>query len=56
LVDLYGSYEVKPGVLLTARVNNLLNKVYVQWADIYYPNQVMLGEPRYFELSAYMKF
>ena len=56
LVDLYGSYEVKPGVLLTARVNNLLNKAYVQWADIYYPNQVMLGEPRYFELSAYMKF
>lgn len=56
LVDLYASYELKPGVLLTARVNNLLDKAYVQWADIYYPNQVMLGEPRYFELSMYMKF
>ncbi len=56
LVDLYASYEVEPGVLLTARVNNLFDKAYVQWADIYYPNQVMLGEPRYFELSVYMKF
>jgi iron complex outermembrane receptor protein len=56
LVDLYASYELQSGVLLTARVNNLLDKSYVQWADIYYPNQVMLGEPRYFELSMYVKF
>ena len=55
LVDLYASYELKPGVLLTGRVNNLLDKAYVQWADIYYPDQVMLGEPRYFELSIYVK-
>lgn len=56
LVDLYASYALESGVLLTARVNNLFDKAYVQWADIYYPNQVMLGEPRYFELSIYMKF
>ncbi len=56
LVDLYASYELQSGVLLTARVNNLLDKSYVQWADIYYPNQVMLGEPRYFELSMYVTF
>jgi iron complex outermembrane receptor protein len=56
LVDLYASYELQSGVLLTARVNNLLDRSYVQWADIYYPNQVMLGEPRYFELSMYVKF
>ena len=56
LVDLYASYELQSGVLLTARVNNLFDKAYVQWADIYYPNQVMLGQPRYFELAMYMKF
>jgi iron complex outermembrane recepter protein len=55
LLDLYASYELESGVLLTGRVNNLLDKEYVQWADIYYPNQVMLGEPRYFELSIYLK-
>jgi iron complex outermembrane receptor protein len=56
LLDLYASYQVKSGILLTARVKNLLDKVYAQWADIYYPNQIMLGEPRYFELSIYTKF
>jgi iron complex outermembrane receptor protein len=56
LVDLYASYQVKPGILLTARVKNLLDKAYAQWADIYYPNQLMLGEPRYFELGVYAKF
>lgn len=56
LVDLYASYQVKPGILVTGRVKNLLDKTYAQWADIYYPDEVMLGEPRYFELSVYAKF
>jgi iron complex outermembrane receptor protein len=55
LVDLYASYQVKPGILVTGRVKNLFDKTYAQWADIYYPNQIMLGEPRYFELSVYAK-
>jgi iron complex outermembrane receptor protein len=52
----YASYELKPGVLVTARVNNLFNKAYAQWADIYYPSELMLGQPRYWELGAYVKF
>jgi iron complex outermembrane recepter protein len=52
----YASYAVKPGVLVTARVNNLFNKAYAQWADIYYPTELMLGQPRYWELGAYVKF
>ena len=52
----YASYEVKPGMLVTARVNNLFNKTYAQWADIYYPSELMLGQPRYWELGAYVKF
>jgi iron complex outermembrane recepter protein len=56
LFNAYASYEVKPGVLVTARGNNLFNKTYAQWADIYYPSELMLGEPRYWELGAYVKF
>jgi iron complex outermembrane recepter protein len=51
----YASYEVKPGVLVTGRVNNLFNKEYAQWADIYYPTELMLGQPRYWELGVYFK-
>jgi iron complex outermembrane receptor protein len=51
----YLSYELKPGVLLTGRVNNLFNKEYAQWADIYYPTELMLGQPRYWELGLYVK-
>ena len=55
LFNLYASYEVRPGILVTGRVNNITNKAYAQWADIYYPNQIMLGQPRYYELSVYVK-
>ena len=55
LFDIYSSYQLKSGVLLTGRVNNLFNKAYVQWADIYYPPEVMLGQPRYFEVSLIVK-
>jgi iron complex outermembrane receptor protein len=51
----YASYEVKPGILVTGRVNNLFNKEYAQWADIYYPTELMLGQPRYWELGVYFK-
>lgn len=56
LVNGYASYEVKPGVLVTGRVNNLFDKTYAQWADIYYPSELMLGQPRYWELGVYAKF
>lgn len=51
----YASYEVKPGILVTGRVNNLFNKEYAQWADIYYPEEIILGQPRYWELGVYFK-
>jgi iron complex outermembrane receptor protein len=51
----YASYEVKPGILVTGRVSNLFNKEYAQWADIYYPTELMLGQPRYWELGVYFK-
>ncbi|MDB6156314.1 MAG: TonB-dependent receptor [Gammaproteobacteria bacterium] len=56
LFNAYISYELKPGVLVTARGNNLFDKAYAQWADIYYPSELMLGPPRYWELGLYVKF
>lgn len=52
----YVTYEVNRNLSLTGRVNNLWNKTFVQWADIYYPAQVQLGEPRRFEASALVRF
>ncbi len=37
---------------LTFRVRNLTNTVYAAWSDPGYPDQVYLGAPRTFELSA----
>lgn len=56
LVDSYVSYEVKTGVLVTARAKNIFDNAYAQWADIYYPTQVMLGAPRTFEFSVLAAF
>lgn len=55
LFNAYVSYQVKPGILITGRGNNLSNKTYAQWADIYYPSELMLGQPRYWELGVYVK-
>jgi len=55
LFNAYASYEVKPGILVTGRGNNLSNKTYAQWADIFYPTQLILGQPRYWEIGVYLK-
>lgn len=52
----YATVEITPQYSLTARVNNLWDEKFVQWADIYYPNQVILGEPRRFEVSVLGRF
>jgi iron complex outermembrane receptor protein len=56
LVDVYASIRFKGNILVTARANNALNKAYVQWADVYYPTEMMLGEPRNFSVSLIAKF
>lgn len=52
----YATYALTPGWSLTGRINNVWNKTFVQWADIYYPAQVMLGEPRRFEVNVLARF
>lgn len=56
LVDAYATYALTERVSVTGRVNNLFDKAYVAWADIYYPMEVMLGKPRNYEVSLNMKF
>jgi iron complex outermembrane receptor protein len=38
------------------RVRNITNAVYAQWSDPGLPDQVLLGAPRTFELSASAKW
>ena len=37
---------------VTFRVRNVTNEVYAQWSDSGLPDQVLLGAPRTYELSA----
>jgi iron complex outermembrane recepter protein len=52
LADVYANYRVNPRLMLTSRISNLFNKAYAQWADIFYPTEVLLGSPRRFEIGA----
>lgn len=52
----YATWAVGPRLSLTGRINNVWNKTFVQWADIYYPAQVLLGEPRRAEVSLLARF
>jgi iron complex outermembrane receptor protein len=58
-VDIAGKYFARPevdNVRVTFRVRNLTNAVYAAWSDPGYPDQVYLGAPRTFELSASAKW
>jgi iron complex outermembrane receptor protein len=50
-VDIYGAYHIKERFALTARMKNLLDKAYAQWADVNYPAEIVLGAPRSFTVS-----
>lgn len=52
----YATYALGPRLSLTGRISNVWNRTFVQWADIYYPDQVMLGEPRRAEVSLLARF
>ncbi len=51
LVDLSATYHLRRGFDLTGRVSNLFNKTYAQWADVNYPTELLLGEPRSFTVA-----
>jgi iron complex outermembrane receptor protein len=55
-VDVYGTYHFTERLALTARGRNLTNKTYAQWADIYYPTEIVLGTPRSGEVAFTFRF
>lgn len=56
LANVYATYELTPDVSVSLRADNVLGEDYVQWADVYYPGQVILGQPRSYELSLHARF
>ncbi len=54
-VDLHATYRKGNG-RYTARLTNLFDKAYALWGDEFYSNQLILGSPRAFEISAQFDF
>jgi iron complex outermembrane receptor protein len=56
LVNLYASYHVTPYFTVSAHIYNLFDKAYAQWADVFYPSEVILGPPTTYQISATLQF
>jgi len=65
LVDAYAFLDIDPRDLawqgvqkarVTFRVKNVADKTYAVWADPGYPDQIILGAPRTYEVGALFKF
>ena len=54
LVEVYTTYRISKHTDLIGRIDNLLDKSYVSWADTNYPTEVILGQPRYSELDLHV--
>jgi iron complex outermembrane receptor protein len=55
VADAHASVDVRK-TKLTFRVRNLTDARYAVWSDPFYPDQILLGAPRSYEISAVMKF
>ena len=53
--DAYAFIDVRK-TRLTFRLRNLTDRKYAVWGDPFYPDQILLGAPRSYELSAALKF
>lgn len=56
LVDVHAGYRIANNMMLTARVSNVFDEAYVQWADVFYPTEVLLGAPRGYEIGFVGRF
>jgi iron complex outermembrane recepter protein len=63
VADVYAFVDIPKSVFsavdqtrLTFRVRNLTDKRYAIWGDPFYPDQVLLGAPRTYEISAAFKW
>jgi iron complex outermembrane recepter protein len=53
--DVYANIDLQK-TRLTFRVRNVADKKYAIWGDPFYPDQILLGAPRSYELAATVKF
>ncbi|HEV2008600.1 MAG TPA: TonB-dependent receptor, partial [Burkholderiales bacterium] len=53
--DAYAFADIRK-TRLTFRVRNLTDAKYAVWGDPFYPDQILLGAPRSYEISAAFKF
>ena len=53
--DVHASIDVRK-TKLSLRVRNVTNERYAAWSDPFYPDQILLGAPRSYELTALFKF
>ena len=56
VADAYASLDIQKNNRLTFRVRNLTDRKYAIWGDPFYPDQILLGVPRSYEISASLKF
>jgi len=56
VADAYAFVDIRKKTRLTFRVRNLTDKKYAIWGDPFYPDQILLGAPRSYEVSASIKF
>lgn len=55
VTDAYAATDIDK-TKLTFRVSNLTNKKYAIWSDPFYPDQILLGAPRSYEIMASIRF
>ena len=53
--DAFASVDVRK-TKFSLRVRNITNERYAVWSDAFYPDQILLGAPRSYEISAVIKF
>ncbi len=55
LIDAFAAYVFGQSRLMV-RVRNATDEEFAPWADVFYPNQIVLGSPRTYEISLHTKF
>ena len=56
VANAYLTWRLRPGVALSARVENLTDKAFAQAADVFYPTEVLIGRPRYYQVDLSARF
>ena len=55
-LNVYATYNITPTVAVSVRVDNLTDKAFAQATDVFYPSQVDLGRPRYYQVDISARF